>query len=94
MSSPNTGLCPDFSNCQIATDFSAIEAFGYTVTASGDPGTPYTIAGPRNVRYALMRNVKSPTSLFAIYDRPGHFGVAKIKGHEWFTDRDGVLRPA
>jgi hypothetical protein len=81
-----------FVSCPVATDFSEIEAFGYTVTVTENPAMPYRISGPRNVRYALMRNVKNPTMLFAVYDRPGKFGVAKVHGYAWFAERNGALK--
>ena len=82
-----------FADCTLATVFTQIEAFGYTVALTGDVETPYRITGPRNVAYLLMRNDVKPDHLFALHDRPGKFGVAKIKGYSWFAERNGELVP-
>ena len=82
-----------FAACKLATVFTRIEAFGYTVTPTGDASSPYRITGPRNVAYLLMRNDVNPSHLFAVQDRPGKFGVAKIKGYSWFAERNGELVP-
>jgi hypothetical protein len=82
-----------FSALPLATVFTKIEAFGYTVTPTGKTESPYRITGPRNVAYLLLRNDLNPQHLFAIQDRPGKFGIAKIKGYGWFAERNGELVP-
>jgi hypothetical protein len=77
----------------LATVFTKIEALGYAVTPTGKSESPYRITGPRNVAYLLLRNDVNPQHLFAIQDRPGKFGLAKLKGYSWFAERNGELVP-
>lgn len=63
---------------------------GYQVEKlSDDPlGYAYQITGPRKT-WMLIRNRPNPTMMFVVTDRgaPG-----KVRGYEWFTDKDGTLR--
>jgi len=77
----------------LTSDWQAIQAWGYTVTPTGEGRMPYRISGPRNVRYVLCRSAFEPTTLFAVYDRPGKFGVARVHGYKFFAERDGKLVP-
>lgn len=50
----------------------------------------YKVTGPRKTFY-LMRNRVNPCMLFVC---PVGGGGGRIRGYEWFTDKDGTLRPA
>ena len=55
----------------------------------GKIGFAYRITGPKK-EWMLLRNVPNPAMLFVCPEgrRPG-----RIRGHEWFTDKTGELRP-
>ncbi len=50
----------------------------------------YKVTGPRKV-FMLMRNRPNPNMLFVC---PEGRSTGKIRGYEWFTDRDGTLKPS
>jgi hypothetical protein len=49
----------------------------------------YKIIGPRK-EFFLMRNKPNPSMLFAV---PEGRRSCKVRGYEWFTDKDGQLKP-
>jgi hypothetical protein len=49
----------------------------------------YKVTGPRR-EWRLMRNRPNPSMLFVC---PEGRRSGKIRGYEWFTDRDGTLKP-
>ena len=49
----------------------------------------YKITGPRKT-FMLMRNRPNPVMLFVC---PEGRKAGKMHGYEWFTDRDGTLKP-
>jgi hypothetical protein len=74
----------------------ALTALGYTVQTTQTPNTvAYLVEGPRNTRYHLCRRVAQPEILFVIAAgaRVRSPGLGTIKGHRFFTDKGGVLRP-
>ncbi|HEX5426547.1 MAG TPA: hypothetical protein VFW94_23570 [Candidatus Acidoferrales bacterium] len=50
----------------------------------------YKIIGPRKT-FMLMRNRVNRHALFVVGE--GLRSSNKIRGYEWFTDKDGTLRP-
>jgi hypothetical protein len=52
----------------------------------------YMVRGPKK-SWGMMRNEKNPHMLFPV---PDNFVTdrAEIRGIEWFTDKNGTLKPA
>ena len=58
-------------------------------SAADNLGWAYKVTGPRS-NWKLLRNRPNPQLLFVV---GRHGSVGKIRGYEWFTDKDGTLRP-
>ena len=70
-----------------------VEVFpGYTIEKleeKEDICFAYCVIGPRK-KFWLMRNKPNPSILFVC---PEGRNSGKIRGYEWFTDKDGTLKP-
>jgi hypothetical protein len=67
---------------------------GYTVEKLVETEWPcyaYQITGPRGKTWRLMRNKPNPAMLFPVPENVLKGGLA-IRGHKWFTDKDGTLK--
>ena len=69
------------------------QIFGYTITSTGEAKGPAYILTKKNRQIGLLRNQKNPNMLFTI-DLVNFLKPGKIKGHDWFTDQTGELKPA
>jgi hypothetical protein len=57
---------------------------------TGDVCFAYQITGPRGKTWRLMRNKPNPAMLFPVPETISK-GALAIRGHKWFTDRNGTL---
>lgn len=69
------------------------QIYGYTITATNEEKGAAYILEKGNRKIALMRNKVNPHMLFTI-DMHNFTMPGKIKGHSWFTDATGELKPA
>ena len=65
---------------------------GYEVSVEGEDrqGRPtYVLTGSRGAKYYLARHGKQPEMMYPVRGR--FLTIATLKGHSWFTDRNGRL---